>query len=155
MKKEQHHELDEGLVEVETSVGALLKPPESERGGLEPTEPVFKLNGVLLALVLIKMKPLGVVEMIHHLRVDLLTAHLSRVLKEKQPAGRVFFTCPDVWSSSEWRTAAPPTALLASVVAMWAAMAALMALSSSRRLEPSKALSWLILLSYTHVPSSQ
>ena len=57
MKKEQHHELDEGLVEVETSVGALLKPPESERGGLDPTEPVFKLNRVLLALVLSKMKP--------------------------------------------------------------------------------------------------
>ena len=57
MKKEQHHELDEGLVEVETSVGALLEPPESERGGLEPTEPVFKLNRVLLALVLSKMTP--------------------------------------------------------------------------------------------------
>ena len=57
MKKEQHREFDEGLVEVETSVGALLEPPESERGGLEPTEPVFKLNRVLLALVLSKMKP--------------------------------------------------------------------------------------------------
>ena len=37
---------------METSVGALLEPPESKRGGLEPTEPVFKLNKVLLALVL-------------------------------------------------------------------------------------------------------
>ena len=157
MKKEQHHELDEGLVEVETSVGALLKPPESERGGLEPTEPVFKLNRVLLALVLSKMTP---------------TSWRGR--DDPPPQGRpphrppeprfeektaswtcFFLTCPDVWSSSEWRTAAPPTALIASVVAMWAAMAALMALSSSRRLEPSKALSWLILISYTHLPSSQ
>ena len=156
MKKEQHHELDEGLVEVETSVGALLKPPESERGGLEPTEPVFKLNRVLLALVLSKMTP---------------TSWRGR--DDPPPQGRpphcppeprfeknsqldvFFFTCPDVWSSSEWRTAAPPTALIASVVAMWAAMAALMALSSSRRLEPSKDLSWLILISYTHLPSSQ
>ena len=32
--------------------------------------------------------------MIHHLKVDLLTAHLSRVLKTKQPAGRVFFHLP-------------------------------------------------------------
>ena len=51
MKKEQYHELDEGLVEVETSVGALLEPTESKRGGLEPTEPVFKLNRVLLAFL--------------------------------------------------------------------------------------------------------
>ena len=44
MKKEQHHELDEGLVEVETSVGALLEPPEGKCGSLVAAEPTRKLN---------------------------------------------------------------------------------------------------------------
>ena len=39
----QHHEDDEGLVEVETNVGALLEPPESKGCSSKPAEPARKL----------------------------------------------------------------------------------------------------------------
>ena len=39
----QHHEGDEGLVEVEAIVGALLQPPESKRCSSKPAEPARSL----------------------------------------------------------------------------------------------------------------
>ena len=39
----QHHEDDEGLVEVETNVGALLEPPESKSCSSKPAEPARNL----------------------------------------------------------------------------------------------------------------
>ena len=51
----QHHEGDEGLVEVEAVIGALLQPPESKSCSSKPAEPAQSL--FMPSLLVWKMTP--------------------------------------------------------------------------------------------------